>query len=99
VVEDPLIATFLHALLTRNNFEAICVSVGKARAMLRDSRAGIDLLITNRPLAFIARPDVPLLYLAAAPGQAEIRAFRRALPLAKPFHPRDLLECISQLLS
>jgi hypothetical protein len=66
--------------------------------MLRDGRAGFDLLITNKPLEFAARPDMPILYLAATPELDAIRGFRRALTLAKPFHPRDLFECIQQLL-
>ena len=58
----------------------------------------MQLLITNTPLVFAAFPDLPVLYLAASPDPAAVEPFASSRSLAKPFHPRRLLEFVAQLL-
>ena len=92
-------SAFLRSLLAQRNYEVTIATAGVARTMLRDNRTSIDVLITNVPLEFTGTPDVPLLYLAANPLPEAIRGFERVLFLVKPFHPRDLLDCIRKLLA
>jgi hypothetical protein len=66
--------------------------------MLRQGTESVALVITNKPLEFVTTPDVPILYVAACPDPDVIRGFGRALSLSKPFHPRDLIECLRTLI-
>ena len=99
VVEDPYVSAFLRSLLVQRNYEVVFAGFSDARDMLLTGRARIDVLVTNSPLEFTGTPGVPLLYLAANPDLSAIRGFTRALALTKPFHPRELLDCVARLLS
>jgi hypothetical protein len=64
-------------------------------------RSGIaSLLITNTPAEFAEfGSSVPLLYVAAFPDAANAVAFKRWLPLRKPFQNSELLDAVGQLLA
>lgn len=98
VVEEQFVSEFLRSALTHQGYAVICATAGVARALLRRDRGAVKILVTNAPGEFAAFPDLPLLYLAACPDPALTEPFARSLSLAKPFHPRDLFECVAQLL-
>jgi DNA-binding response OmpR family regulator len=97
VVEEQFVSEFLRSVLSKRGYRVICTNSNRARAMLRQGPEPATVLITNKPLEFVATPEVPILYVAACPDPEVIRGFGRALALSKPFHPRDLLECLRKL--
>jgi hypothetical protein len=98
IVEDRFVSDFISSILTKRGHRVICESVDRAQSRLESEPDSIDLLITNTPLEFAAAPQVPLLYVAASPDPERIRTFARARMLAKPFHPRDMLIHLRELL-
>jgi hypothetical protein len=92
------VSDFLRSVLTKCGYRVICTNFERAKIMLRQGKESIALVITNKPLEFVTTPDVPILYVAACPDPDMIRGFGRALSLAKPFHPRDLVECLRKLI-
>jgi hypothetical protein len=98
IVEEQFVSDFLRSVLTKCGYRVICTNFDHARCILCEDTESIALIITNKPLEFASTPDVPLLYVAACPDPDVIRGFLRALYLAKPFHPRDLLDCMQKLI-
>jgi DNA-binding response OmpR family regulator len=97
VVEEQFVSEFLRSVLSKRGYRVVCAGFERAKSILRQGPEPVDLVITNKPLEFVATPDVPILYVAACPDPEMIRGFGRALALSKPFHPRDLLECLRRL--
>jgi DNA-binding response OmpR family regulator len=97
VVEEQFVSEFLRSVLSKRGYRVICTSFDRAKSLLRQGPGPVQVVITNKPLEFVSTPDVPILYVAACPDPEMIRGFGRALSLAKPFHPRDLLECLQKL--
>ena len=85
-------------MLTQRGYRVICAGAKPARTLLEADRASVQLLITNKPLEFAAFSDLPVVYLAASPDPAALVPFVYCRALAKPFHPRRLMECVAQLL-
>ena len=98
VVEAAYVSDFLRTLLVRRGYAVVCASPHTACELLRSQPTNVDVLITNNPREFADFPDVPLLYMAACPDPAAIDGFRRSLKLTKPFQPRQLFDCLNQLL-
>jgi DNA-binding response OmpR family regulator len=98
VVEDVFVRDFLRTTLSRRGYKVICAEAADALAVLREGPVRIDLLITNAPMSFAEFGDLPVLYLAACPDPSALQCFRRCLALRKPFHPKQLLSHIAQLL-
>ena len=97
VVEDVFVRSFLRAALERVGYVAHCVSAQEAMRLLRSGE--IDLLVTNTPDTFSEfGATIPLLYIAAFPNPANAVAFRRWLPLHKPFQAYELNAVIQRLL-
>jgi len=97
VVEDAFVQSFLRAALERLGCVVICATPVEAAARLREGE--IDLLVTNRPDAFEEFGEwLPLLYVAAFPNPAAAAAFRRWVPLRKPFQAAELTAAIDRLL-
>ena len=99
VVEDQFVGAFLRSLLAPRNYEVAFASPSVARLILQEDPGSVDVLITNAPLQFTKTPDVALLYLSSNPVPEAIQSFAHARPLTKPFHPRELFECLRELLS
>jgi hypothetical protein len=99
VVEDQFVGAFLRSLLKSRKYDVVLATAAGARVILQADPACVDLLMTNTPLEFTFFPELPLLYLAANPVPEAIEGFTRALALSKPFHPRDLFDCIRRLLA
>lgn len=98
VVEDVFVRSFLRAALERVGYIAHCVTAEEAMRLLRSGE--IDLLVTNTPDSFAEfGPSIPLLYVAAFPNPANAAAFRRWLPLHKPFQAHELNAAIQRLLA
>ena len=97
VVEEQFVSEFLRSVLSKRGYRVICANCHRAKVMLRQGPEPVTVLITNKPLEFVSTPEVPILYVAACPDPEVIRGFGRALALSKPFHPRDLLECLRKL--
>ncbi len=99
VVEDPFVAGFLRNVLQRKGYHVIPAEAGDGLNLLRSAENGVSLLITNLPAAFTEFAEsVPLLYLAANPDPTVSSPFRASRVLRKPFHPKQLLMCVEQLL-
>lgn len=98
VVEEQFVSEFLRTVLVHRGYQVICTRPGNARALLRRDRTSVHVLVTNVPLDFAAFPDVPVLYVAAAPDPEVACGFERCLSLRKPFQARQLFDCIQQLL-
>ena len=98
VVEERFVSGFLCSALEQRGYRVICATADAARATLGRDSGTVDLLITNTPLVFADSAGLPLLYLAACPDEKVIEPFDRALALAKPFHPRQLFDCVRRLL-
>jgi DNA-binding response OmpR family regulator len=97
VVEDAFVRSFLRAALERLGHEVICAQAEEALAQLR--KGEIDLLVTNKPAEFAEFGEaVPLIYVAAFPDPSAAVAFRRWLPLRKPFQAAELTAAVERLL-
>jgi hypothetical protein len=98
VSEDPLVSTFLRAILQRHGHQVIFGDAGYAGNLLREGISGIDLVITNAPWDFLPfAATLPILYIAANPDEKLAACFAHCQTLRKPFRNEDLLDAVEEL--
>jgi hypothetical protein len=98
VSEDPLVSTFLRAILQRRGHQVIFGDADHASDLLREGIAGIDLVITNAPQDFLPfAATLPVLYIAAQPDAMLAARFAHCQMLGKPFRNDDLLHAVEEL--
>jgi hypothetical protein len=98
VAEDPFVVTFLRTVLQRRGHKVISGEAVASGDLLRERQITADMVITNRPDAFLDfAPWLPLLYLASDPDQQLARHFSHCRVLRKPFRNEELLAAVEQL--
>src|ERR1035438_6096680 len=71
VAEDPFVSSFLRTILQRRGHQVVVGEPDRVRGLLRDGRMEAQVVITNRPEAFLPFADtLPILYIAANPDPA-----------------------------
>jgi CheY-like chemotaxis protein len=96
VVEDPMIGKLVRGILRRFGYTVSVCDIPETLARMRSGNR--VMVITNTPAPFLEFAGaVPLLYLGASPDPDLAGHFQRCYTLAKPFHPRDLLNAVRQL--
>ena|SRR5271165_6388830 len=98
VAEDPIVSTFLRAVLQRHGHEVVTGEYPEARELVRRGDARNHVVITNRPDVFLPFAEtLPVLYIAANPDPALALQFPICRVLRKPFRNGDLLEAVEDL--
>jgi hypothetical protein len=98
VAEDPFIGRFLRTLLGRHGFQTVDNDLSVTLKLMESGQLKPDFLITNTPGAFSEFADqVRIVYLAATPDPALVRAFRNSRTLRKPFQAEQLLQALDEL--
>jgi hypothetical protein len=98
VAEDPYINTFLRTVLQRHGHRVLTSDPDQGSDLLRAGGLKADLVVTNRPEAFLSFADtLPMVYIAAAPDPALALQFHACRVLRKPFRNDDLIEAVSEL--
>jgi DNA-binding response OmpR family regulator len=99
IVEDPSISRLVKNVLRREGREVLVADAHQALTLMERSDSQVKLLITNRPQAF-AQLDgfVPVLYLASTPDWDLAARTRGLRVLQKPFHARDLVEAVGEII-
>jgi hypothetical protein len=98
VAEDPLINTFLRVVLQRHGHKVVAGNPAQANDLIRRGSVKPDLVVTNKPEAFLSFADtLPLVYIAATPDPALALQFHACRVLRKPFRNEDLLEAVDEL--
>ena len=98
VVEDPFVSSFLRAVLQRRGHKVVTGEAVRASELLREGGVTANVVITNRPEAFLPfAGTLPLLYIAANPDPALASQFPTCRVLRKPFRNDELLEAVEEL--
>lgn len=98
VVEDPLIANLVRAVLRREEYTVTVADATEASALLCRPEPFDGILVTNRPSLFLDFADsVRLLYLSSVPDPQLQARFRRCRAVRKPFAPADLVQAVREL--
>ena len=98
VAEDPFISNFLRTMLQRRGHQVVTGEAGHVSELMRNGSVKAQLVITNRPEAFLPFAEtLPLLYIAANPDPAVALQFPACRILRKPFRNGDLLEAVEEL--
>ena len=98
VVEDPFVRTFLRTVLQRQGHSVVTGDAAGSCDQLNDGRMTPDIVITNRPEAFLEfATRLPLLYLASCPDEQLAARFAHCRILQKPFRNEELLAAVEQL--
>jgi hypothetical protein len=98
IAEDPFVSSFLRNMLNRRRHKVVIADASHAGELLRQRSVAPNVVITNRPEAFLEFADsVHLLYLSATPDAALASRFPNCLVLRKPFLNEDLLEAVEGL--
>jgi CheY-like chemotaxis protein len=98
LVEDPIIRSFVHVLLRRNDWEVVEAEPGRAVSILERGTPDVSLVITNTPDRFEPfRYRIRMLYVAASPDPDIAERFPCCRMLQKPFHPKDLVAAVEEL--
>jgi len=98
VLEDPLINNFLRAVLQRHGHKVVIVQPEQCADLKRSGIPPADLVVTNRPEAFLPFADtLPVIYIAASPDPVLASQFHMCRVLPKPFRNDDLLEAVGEL--
>jgi hypothetical protein len=95
IVEAPIVQRFLRAVLEREGYEPLEAAPQSAVELIKLSKPGVDLVITNSPGIFLPFADeVRLIYIAACPDLDLAARFRNCRVVQKPFHPAELLDAV-----
>jgi hypothetical protein len=98
VAEDPFVTGFLRTVLQRHGHKVVTGEAVGASELLRDGSVAANLVITNRPEAFLPfAGTLPLLYIAANPDLELASRFLTCRVLRKPFRNDDLLDAVEDL--
>jgi CheY-like chemotaxis protein len=98
VAEDPFINTFLRTVLQRRGHKVVTSDPAQGSDLMRTGEVKADLVITNKPEAFLPFAEqLPILYIAATPDPARVECFHACRMLRKPFRSEDLLEAVEEL--
>lgn len=98
VVEDPLIAKLVRAVLEKRGYAVKLAGASEAAALLASPQSGVGVLVTNAPDTFLQFADrVPLVYLSSAPNLLLEAAFQACRVVVKPFVPSDLVRAVTEL--
>ena len=98
VVEEPIIAKLVCAVLQRRGYAARTANLPEAAALIRQPDSEEKILITNAPAAFTEFGDgLRLLYLTSSPDPRIQAAFSNCRVVHKPFDPEELVQAISEL--
>lgn len=98
VVENPLVANLVRAVLHKCGYDVIVTSASQA-AELFDKPDLDGLLITNAPECFLGLAKrVRLVYLTSGPDPELQSAFEDCRVVRKPFTPEELSEAVGVLL-
>jgi hypothetical protein len=98
VAEDPFVSSFLRTILQRRGHQVVVGEPDRVSGLLRDGSMEAQVVITNRPEAFLPFADtLPILYIAANPDPDLASCFSTCRVLRKPFRNDDLLEAVQEL--
>ena len=98
VIEDPFIRKLLRAILTRRGYRIVDSTPHQITSLLKDDDNRVELVITNTPGELLEfAPELPLIYLSAAPDPDLAAQFRRCRALHKPFQAQQLLNAVEEL--
>lgn len=98
VAEDPFVGTFLRTVLQKRGHKVVTGEAERASDLLGEGLIAADIVITNRPDAFLAFAErIPLLYLASTPDDELAARFSHCRVLRKPFRNEELLVALEQL--
>jgi hypothetical protein len=98
VAEDPVVSSFLRAVLQKHGHKVVLGEAARASELLGQGSIAPDLVITNRPDAFLQfAGKLPLLYIAASPDSELAKQFLNCRVLRKPFRNEALLEAVEDL--
>ena len=98
VIEDPFIRKLLRDLLTRRGYRIVDSSARQIATLLKENAGHVDLVITNTPGDLLEfAPELPLLYLAAAPDPDLAARFRHCRTVHKPFQAQQLVSAVEEL--
>jgi CheY-like chemotaxis protein len=98
VAEDPFINSFLRTVLQRNGYKVLTTDPGQGSDWMRGGGVKADVIITNKPDAFLPfGEDLPMLYIAANPDPELALRFGACRVLRKPFRYEDLLDAVEDL--
>jgi len=98
VAEDPFINSFLRTVLQRHGYKVVTTDQHQGSNLVRTGGVQPDVVITNKPEAFLPfAEDRPMLYIAASPDPELALRFQTCRVLRKPFRYEDLLEAVDEL--
>jgi hypothetical protein len=98
VAEDPFVSKFLRTMLQRHGHQVVTSEPDQASESIRNGSVQAQVVITNKPEAFLPFANwLPLLYIAANPEPALALRFPTCRVLRKPFRNEDLLEAVGEL--
>jgi len=98
VAEDPFINSFLRTVLQRHGYKVVTTDHSQGSDLMRTGSVKADVVITNKPEAFLPfAEDRPMLYIAASPDPELALRFQACRVLRKPFRYEDLLEAVEEL--
>jgi|SRR5580698_7634841 hypothetical protein len=98
VAEDPFISNFVRTVLQRQGHKVVTGEAGHATQLMKEGSITPDVVITNRPEAFLAfANNLRLIYIAANPDPELALPFLNSRVLRKPFRNEDLLAAVEQL--
>jgi hypothetical protein len=98
VAEDPFVSSFLRAILTKKGHKVVTGEALRLSALLSQGTLAADIVITNRPDAFLQLASTqPVLYIAANPDPNLARQFSACRMLRKPFRNDELLLAVEEL--
>ena len=99
VAEDPFVSSFLRTVLERHGHKVVTGEAVHASELIRQGALEANIVITNRPEAFLPLADsLPILYLAATPDPQLALQFPNCRVLRKPFRNEDLLDAVGDLV-
>jgi DNA-binding response OmpR family regulator len=99
IVEEPSISRLVRNVLRREGREVLVADAEQALTLMEQGDSPVKLLITNRPHAFAQKDGfVPVLYLASSPDWDLAARTRGLRVLQKPFHARDLVEAVGEII-
>ena len=98
VAEDPFINSFLRTVLQRHGYRVVTTDQYQGSNLVRTGGVQPDVVITNKPEAFLPFAEGrPMLYIAASPDPELALRFQTCRVLRKPFRYEDLLEAVDEL--
>jgi hypothetical protein len=98
VAEDPFVSSFLRTILLRRGHKVMTGEAGRASQLMMEGSVTPDVVITNRPEAFLPFANsLRLVYIAANPDPELALRFLTCRVLRKPFRNDELLAAVEQL--